>query len=255
MSAAQPTPTAARPHLLGVLAGLFMAAGLVLSAMLFTRTWLKIADSDSIAVTGSARRNITSDFIVWRATFNVTAPTLLEAQQRLKDDRAKVAAFFAAGGITNHTFTPVVINELDGHETLKSGGSETSSTRIVGYKLEQKVEIRSPDVDRVMQLDRDSAALLEQGVQLAPAAPEFIYTKAGDAKVEMLAEATKDARARADQISVQGGRTIRGLRSAKMGVFQITPLYSSETSWEGRNDTTSREKTITAVINAAFTMK
>ena len=244
-----------RPQLFGVLAGLFLAAGLVLSAMLFTRTWLKIADSDSIAVTGSARRNVTADFIVWRATFNVTAGTLLEAQQRLKEDRAKVAAFFAAGGITNHTFTPIVINEMEGLQTLKNNGGETSSTHIVGYKLEQKVEIRSADVDRLMQLDRDSATLVEQGVQLAPAAPEFVYTKAGDAKVEMLAEATKDARARADQISVQGGRSIGGLRSAKMGVFQITPLYSSETSWEGRNDTTSREKTITAVVNAAFTMR
>ena len=65
-----------------------------------------------------------------------------------------------------------------------------------------------------------------------------------NASVEDVAEATKDARARADQVSTQGGRGIRGLRSAKMGVFQITPLYSSETSWEGRSDTTSREKTM-----------
>lgn len=255
MSIPNPMTTAGRPHLLGLLAGLFLAGGLVGSAMLFTRTWLKVADSDSIAVTGSARRNITSDFIVWRATFNVTAPSLLEAQRILKADRAKVSAFFAAIGITNHTFTPIVISEEHGTETLKSGDGETTKTRIVGYKLEQKVEVRSPEVDRVMRLDRDSVDLVEQGVQLAPAAPEFIYTKAGDAKVEMLAEATKDARARADQISSQGGRGISTLRSAKMGVFQITPLYSSETSWDGRNDTTSREKTITAVVNAAFTMR
>jgi hypothetical protein len=36
-SAATP---ASRPHLLGLLAGLFLAAGLVLSAMVFTRAWL-----------------------------------------------------------------------------------------------------------------------------------------------------------------------------------------------------------------------
>ena len=255
MSVPKPITTAGRPHLLGLLAGLFLACGLVFSAMLFTRAWLKIADSNSISVTGSARRNITSDFIVWRASFSVTAPTLIDAQRLLKQDRTKVSAFFVAGGITNQTFTPIVISEVSGHETLKSDSGETTATRIVGYKLEQTVEIRSAEVDRVMQLDRDSADLVEQGVQFAPAVPEFIYTRAGDAKVEMLAEATKDARARADQISSQGGRGISALRSARMGVFQITPLYSSDTSSEGRNDTTSREKTITAVVNAAFTMR
>lgn len=246
---------AGRPHLLGLVAGLFLAVALVLSAMLFTRAWLKVADADGITVTGSARRNVTSDFIVWRATFMVTAPTLLEAQHLLKADRDKLAAFIAARGLTNGTFAPIFIKEVTGQKTEKHDGVETSMERTVGYKLTQKVEVRSAQVEQVMGLDAESVNLVEQGLLLEPAAPEFIYTKAGEAKVEMLAEATKDARARADQVSTQGGRGIRGLRSAKMGVFQITPLYSSETSWEGRSDTTSREKTITAVVNATFTMK
>jgi len=37
-----------------------------------------------------------------------------------------------------------------------------------------------------------------------------------------------------------------------MGVFQITPVHSIQTSWEGMNDTTSLEKTITAVVTATF---
>jgi hypothetical protein len=35
----------ARPHLLGLLADLYLAGGLVGSAMLVTRAWLKIAES------------------------------------------------------------------------------------------------------------------------------------------------------------------------------------------------------------------
>ncbi len=34
-----------KPHLLGVFAGMCLAAALVLSAMLVTRAWLKIADA------------------------------------------------------------------------------------------------------------------------------------------------------------------------------------------------------------------
>jgi len=40
-----------------------------------------------------------------------------------------------------------------------------------------------------------------------------------------------------------------------MGVFQITPLYSGQTSGEGMNDTSSLDKTITAVVTATFALK
>ena len=39
--------TNSRPQLFGMLAGLFLAAGLVLSAMLATTTWLKVKNSQS----------------------------------------------------------------------------------------------------------------------------------------------------------------------------------------------------------------
>jgi hypothetical protein len=71
----------------------------------------------------------------------------------------------------------------------------------------------------------------------------------------MMAEATKDARARAEQIAQQGGGAIKELRSARMGVVQINPLYSGATSWEGNNDTSSLEKTITATVAATFTLR
>lgn len=40
-----------------------------------------------------------------------------------------------------------------------------------------------------------------------------------------------------------------------MGVFQITPLYSTEVSDYGINDTTSIDKEITAVVNCEFIIK
>jgi hypothetical protein len=107
----------------------------------------------------------------------------------------------------------------------------------------------------VPKLAGDSGELLQQDVVFVSDGFEFIYTKSGDAKVEMMAEATKDARARAEQIALQGGRKIKELRSARMGVVQINPLYATATSWEGNNDTSSLEKTITATISATFAMK
>jgi len=56
-------------------------------------------------------------------------------------------------------------------------------------------------------------------------------------------------------LATQGGRTIKELRNARMVVVQINPLYSSSTSCEGNNDTTTLEKTITATVDATIAMK
>ena len=73
-----------RPQLFGMLAGFFLAAGLVLSAMLATTTWLKVRNSQFVTVKGSVQKNIESDLAIWSGSFRVEADTLLEAQHRIQ---------------------------------------------------------------------------------------------------------------------------------------------------------------------------
>jgi len=242
-----------RPHLFGVLAGVFLAAGIAFASLVLAGAWTRISESQLISVTGSARRSVRSDLVIWRSSYQVEAPTLLAAQQRLREDFAKVQRFLTERSLREVAVGPVQIREVTERVTLRDGAEST--TRRVGYRLSQVVEVRSPEVDRVPGLATESAELLEQGVTFVSDSMEFIYTKAGEAKVEMMAEATKDARARANQIAENGGRAIRGLREARMGVIQINPLHSTATSWEGNNDTTALENTITATVSASFSLR
>lgn len=243
-----------RPHLFGVLAGLFLAAGLAVSASIVASTLTRLNDSNSINVTGAARRNVRSDLIIWRASLQADAPTLLEAQQRLQADLAKVADFLRANNITEVAAAPVVIREITQKRKVEGDDDEAVNVRV-GYRLSQSLEIRSADVAGVPKLAAHTGALLEQGVMFVSEEFQFIYTKSGEAKVEMMAEATKDARARAELIAAQGGRAVEALRNAKAGVVQINPLHSSATSWEGNNDTTALDKTITATVSASFSLR
>lgn len=247
------TPSASRPHLFGLLAGLALAAGLVFTALVLANAWTRIAESQVINVTGSARKNVRSDLVVWRSSFSAEAPTLIEAQQKLRADHAKVAAFFTNRGIDGFTASPVQITELTARQ--RNEDDDTVTKVRVGYRLTQFVEVHSDDVERVPRLANDSSELLQQGVAFVSGGFDFIYTKAGEAKVEMMAEATKDARTRAEQIASQGNRRIKSLLNARMGVVQINPLYSSSTSWEGNNDTSSVEKTIIATVTTTFAMR
>jgi hypothetical protein len=239
-----------RPQLFGMLAGLFLAVGLVLSAMLATSAWVKIKNSQFVSVKGSVQKNIESDLAVWTGGFQAEAETLLDAQHKIQANHALVEKFLRDAGVTNLAFTPINIEELKASKKTTDG---FVSQRTTGYRLSQGVSVESAEVNRLDKLDTTS--LVEQGVIFTVAPLQFIYTKAGETKIEMLAEATKDARARAEQIATQGGRSIARLQSADQGIFQITPHHSVATSWQGENDTTSRQKTITAVVTATFLLK
>ena len=248
-----PAISPSRPHLFGVLAGLALAAGLVFAALVFANAWTRISESQVINVTGSARKNVRADLVVWRASFSTEAPTLLAAQEKLRADLGKVTAFLTTHGVAEFSAAPVQIHEITAKQ--RNEEDDTVTHGRVGYRLSQTIEMRSAAVERLPRLAGDSGELLQQDVAFVSEGFDFIYTKAGDAKVEMMAEATRDARNRAEQIATQGGRAIKELRNARMGVVQINPLYSGSTSAEGNNDTSSLEKTITATIGATFALR
>ncbi|MFM1770458.1 MAG: hypothetical protein RJA22_2987 [Verrucomicrobiota bacterium] len=237
----------------GVLLGLLLAVGLVVSAMQVTRAWIHIADSQVITVTGSARQDVVSDLAVWGAVFATEANTMVAAQQKLKGDEGKVRAFLVQNGVTNAGFSAISI------QRLKPGGRDgwegEESRQTVGFRLLQVLRVESTNLPLVATLQQRSTALVEQGVELSDQGISYMYTRVGEAKVDLLAAATKDARQRAEQIASQGGRRLGSLRNARMGVFQITPRNSNDTSAEGINDTSSRDKSIRAVVSASFTME
>ncbi len=68
----------------------------------------------------------------------------------------------------------------------------------------------------------------------------------------MLGEAAKDAKVRAEKIAASTGNSIGTVRSARMGVMQITAADSTEVSDAGISDTSSIDKDVTAVVNISF---
>lgn len=246
-----PAASTPQPHLFGVVAAFALSVGLIVAATVMAGAWTRISETRVIAVTGSAHRNVRSDLAIWHASFSAEADGLLEAHKKLNVDLAKVTGFLQASGVRDYLVFPVQIREITTH----SDNNPDSVPVTIGYRLSRNIEVRSNDVDMLPRLSSESTDLLQQGVVFASQNVSFIYTKASETKVEMMAEATKDARARADQIALQGGRKVKQLRSANVGVIQINPQYSTPPSQEENNDTSAVDKTITATVAATFDMK
>ena len=86
--------------------------------------------------------------------------------------------------------------------------------------------------------------------------PKYFYTRLGELKPEMPAPAARDARDRAENILRSAGNAAIGkLLVADMGIININPANSTETSEEGNNDTTSLDKDIITIVYAEFEVK
>jgi len=241
------------PSRYGMLAGLFLAGGICFGSIVLARTWIHLKESEVIEVAGSTRKNVRSDLAVWSARVSVEDSTIQGAYAKLKVDVEKVDQFLKTRKQANAGWSPVEVRELTAAR-LKDEDENAPQKRI-GYRVAQAFKLSSADVDGLPRLANDCTELLDQGVVLMSESLQYIYTKAGEAKVEMAAEATRDARTRAEQIASQGGRSVRALRTAKMGVVQINPVYSTATSDGGNSDEFSLEKTIIVSVSAKFTLK
>ena len=231
-------------------AGLALAIGLVLGSAIFSWGFMRSKKGDqTITVTGSARKRIRSDLVIWKAGVSYQSTVLSDAYRALAESVPRVKAYMLSKGIAENQITISSISSQTLH--AKSNDGEDTG-QITGYSLKQELEVRSNDVDKIAKIAREATELINQGILLESMPPEYHYTKLGDLKIEMLADAAKDAQLRAKKIAESTGSSIGSVRSARMGVLQITPADSNEVSGEGMNDTSALEKDITAVVNISF---
>ena len=129
------------------------------------------------------------------------------------------------------------------------------SNTIESYELNQTVEISSGDIDGLTEISRNATDLINQGVAFQSYPPQYFYTGLSELKIDMIARATEDSKLRAEKMLSVTGSQIGALKDARVGVFQITPLYSNEISDYGINDTSSIMKEITSVVECTFEVK
>lgn len=206
--------------------------------------------SGSVHVTGLGKANFSSDLIVWGASFGESNMDLKGAYAQLEASKSTISDYLLSKGVKPSEIVFSAVDTQEMTRRLYTERGDYKGEEFSGFRLNQSLELRSNDVDKVEAISREVTELLNQGVDLNSHAPRYYYTKLADLKVEMISKASEDARVRAEMIAQHAGGGLGELKSAKMGVFQITGQNSGEDySWGGTFNTSSREKT------ASITMK
>jgi uncharacterized protein len=201
---------------------------------------------DTLSVTGSARKPITSDLVRWSLTVSREAPTAAAAAKRLRGDVAAVRTFLERQGIPGNAISPEVVSSQE--QVVPLGHHR----RRITYRVSQGLDVSTRKLDVVERTATTVGGLIAEGIDVSAGSPAYISTELTQAKLGALAAATADARKRAE-ILVHGlGGKLGPMRRTQLGVYQITPRDSTEVSDYGINDTTSREKDVNAVVTATF---
>lgn len=241
-----------------IVSSLILALGLVGATAVAGNFAYKMKSlGNTVAVTGSADRTITSDIVKWsgRISRNVDVAGLKDGNAAVKADLAAARKAIRDAGVTDEQVTvrPVNVYAVYGNSDPTQ---PYGATRIVGYNIEQSFQVESGDVKGVTALSQSvSDAMLASGVLFTTDSLEYYYSKLAELKLEMLAEATANAKARAERIASSTGASLGGITSAGMGVFQVTSVNSTEISDYGAYDTSAIEKKVTAVARAEFMLR
>src|SRR5689334_7287172 len=195
--------------------------------------------NDVITVTGSAKKRVVSDTVVWNLSLRSEDSTPGPALRQLSRWTKRVRAFLRAQGVTADELTVQPVS------TEVPGTTDDNGTVLGDYRLTRSFEIDSTRVRAISAVAERSKALLLVGIPLEAEPLQYVYTRLAMLRPQLVAAALRDAKRRAEAVAGAGDSKIGGLRTVDVGVFQVTSPNSTDVSDYGEYDTSTLRKDVT----------
>lgn len=236
---------------------LIIAACVVLGVLIASSAYkYKYVSSEIVTVTGRAEKDFTSDDIVWSGNFTRTGLDLKSAYSALKDDENTIHSYLNTRGIPDSSLVFSSVDIRKNFDNKMDENGRTIGSVFTGYTLTGTVTVRSREIEKVEKLSREVTNLLENGIEFSSTPPSYYYSKLNDLKIDLLAKAAEDAKLRAQTIAKSSDVSLGALKTASMGVFQITGKNLNEDfSYGGAFNTSSKEKTASITLKVEYQIK
>ncbi len=231
------------------LSAAIISVGVLFSSLVFAA---KIQKNETITVTGSASKIVKSDSAKVSFMVQTRAKSQKDAFNLLKTQNPLIVSFLESKGIDKSS---IETKPVGGYYIYKITPNGYNTNELLAYNATQNYEISSKNVDKIKEISAEIQTLANKGINLEIYQPEFFYSDLASIKVDLLKEATQDAKQRATSMLSAANSKVGKVRQMRMGVFQITPPDSTMVSDMGENDTSTVDKKVTAVANIVFSVK
>lgn len=251
MNTAEPDPSPAPPHSATpflrdpadrrwLASAAVLALGLVAGGYLLGNGLVRAKDADrSVTVRGLAEKEVTADLATWTIAYSAQAEDLASAQASVDEDSNAIRAFFRELGFPADDLQPTGVNV-----------SQFSDNGIPKFTVRQRMTLRSTDIKRAQSAVRRQFELVRRGVVLEEGSGmAYTYTKLNAIKPAMVAEATKDARASAQQFAQDSGTSVGAIKSATQGYFEVSARDGDSGGGWGVSDTPFKKVRVVTTVD------
>jgi len=217
-----------------------VAIGLMVGGYLLGNGLVRAKDADrSVTVRGLAEREVTADLATWTIAYSASAPDLATAQASVDRDSESIRAFFRELGFPADALQPTGVNV--------NQFSENGAQR---FTVRQRMTLRTTDIARAQSAVRRQFELVRRGVVLEEGSGiAFAYTRLNAIKPAMVAAATKDARASAEQFAKDSGTSVGTIKSATQGYFEVTARDGDSGGGWGASDTPYKKVRVVTTVD------
>ncbi|MEM1196688.1 MAG: SIMPL domain-containing protein [Pseudomonadota bacterium] len=192
----------------------------------------------SVTVRGLAERDVTADLATWTISYAASSPDLASAQSKVRDDTAAIRDFFQTLGFPADALQPTGANV-----------SSYTNRGVTTYTVRQRLALRTKDIERAQKAVAQQFDLVGRGVLLEEGSGmSYAFTGLNDIKPEMVAQATRDARASAQQFAEDSGARVGAIKSATQGYFSIEARDGSGGGW-GQADSPFKKVRVVTTVN------
>jgi len=190
-----------------------LAAGILVGGYLMGDGLVRARDADrSVTVRGLAERDVVADLATWTLSYSVNGSDLMSLQAEIDSDTQAIIAYLKSNGFTDAEIMPMGAGV---NQYRNNDGSPNITIR-------QRIQLRTTRVKQAAAAFSAQAELIRRGVALDDmSAIAYSFTKLNAIKPEMIAEATRDARAGAEQFAEDSGSRVGSIRKATQGYFSI----------------------------------
>ncbi|RKF18961.1 SIMPL domain-containing protein [Altericroceibacterium spongiae] len=198
----------------GLAAAAILAVGLMVGGYLLGNGLVRARHADrSVTVRGLAERDVTADLATWTLTYSEQGTNLQQVQASIDRDTATIRKFFSDLGIPDEALQPAGAGV---NQSLRNG--------VQTVTINQRLQLRTTDIAKARKAVASQFDLVRQGVVLQEGSGmEYSFTRLNEIKPEMVAEATRDARAAAEQFAKDSDTQVGGIKNATQGYFSVQP--------------------------------
>lgn len=217
-----------------------LAGGLIVGGYLLGNGLLRAHEAErSVTVRGLAEKDVTADLATWTLSYSSTASDLATAQAGVDRDTQAIRSFFGELGFPADAIQPSAVNV-----------TQFTNEGVTSFTVRQRLTLRSSDIKRAQDAVKRQFELVRRGVVLEEGSGmAYTFTKLNDIKPEMVAKATQDARAAAEQFAKDSGTSVGTIKSATQGYFSIDARDGDSGGGWGVSDTPFKKVRVVTTID------